>query len=319
MKSQVKVPLTCGEWVQGTIDGQDFLVSCPINAFSIVTLELFAVDERTEVKPISGVRYGPHGFPQIPGKAIQALQRFVSEPNNDLNIPSKIKIADKYGMNLTIKSDLPSAQGFGTSSADIYGTLYNLYNLIGASFHDQYILSSSLARQATKIEPSDTNCFRQLTAMNHRTGKGATYLGTVPKGQVAILNFYGSVDTEKFNQQKNLRELNKIKEPQVEAAYRYLLHGIRIKDLKLMAKGSTLGARSHQEVLHREEVEKILELYPKAGALGVIRAHSGTALGLIYPEGDLYKKYFREWYLKYQIEDTAEFLGFYNLVNGGID
>jgi L-threonine kinase len=33
-----KAPGTCGEFVQGAIDGQDFLVNCPINLYSHATV-----------------------------------------------------------------------------------------------------------------------------------------------------------------------------------------------------------------------------------------------------------------------------------------
>ena len=32
--TRVKAPATCGELIQGAIDGQDFLVNCPIDLFS---------------------------------------------------------------------------------------------------------------------------------------------------------------------------------------------------------------------------------------------------------------------------------------------
>ena len=37
----VAVPGTCGELVQGVVDGTSFLVTCPVNLYSTVSVELY--------------------------------------------------------------------------------------------------------------------------------------------------------------------------------------------------------------------------------------------------------------------------------------
>src|SRR5712692_8205418 len=42
MKAKIRVPGTCGEFVQGMLDGRHFLVSCPIDLYSTVSVDLLA-------------------------------------------------------------------------------------------------------------------------------------------------------------------------------------------------------------------------------------------------------------------------------------
>ena len=37
---KVRVPGSCGELIQGQLDGQDFLISCPVNLYSQATVKL---------------------------------------------------------------------------------------------------------------------------------------------------------------------------------------------------------------------------------------------------------------------------------------
>ena len=51
MKSTFRAPGACGELVQGTINNINFLITCPINIFSYVTVELNKQDFITNNDP----------------------------------------------------------------------------------------------------------------------------------------------------------------------------------------------------------------------------------------------------------------------------
>jgi L-threonine kinase len=99
-QARVALPATCGELVQGTLDGVPCLVSCPIGRYSMAEVRL---------------RPGP-GWDVPPGapKAATALRdglRYLDQP--------------ELGGRLRLVTDLPRGRGYASSTTDI-GYLLNI-------------------------------------------------------------------------------------------------------------------------------------------------------------------------------------------------
>ena len=301
----LKVPLTCGEWVQGRLYGDDFLVSCPIDIFTKISLS--CQKKETQDISVTASRIDHDGNVTYPPKAINAVKKVCSE----LGINS-------FDFKLEIECPKPEGKGFATSSADVLGSIMAVLKLF-----DLNIPASKFFRMGVEIEPSDSIGFSGLWKINHRINSAKKmanfdplYLGEMVRGQVMVIDLGGKVETLEFNQNKYLTDLYDKNEATSLKAYNYVKEGIYNRDLSLMAKGSTLSAISHQKILPKEELECIIDNLPTLEALGVVVAHSGTLVGVIYPEE---KKDMTDFYSWHRREGPGEIIGNYPLRGGGVE
>ena len=93
MKAIVRCPGSCGELVQGTAAGMNFLVTCPVTVYSQVSVEL-STERKTDL--------------QAGDKTLQAVRRTLEY----LGLPWQ-------NVEVRIESDLPLGKGMASSSADI--------------------------------------------------------------------------------------------------------------------------------------------------------------------------------------------------------
>ncbi len=292
-----KAPLTCGEFVQGTINGGDFLVSCPISIYTTVRLKTTSA-----TKPVCEInirKRNEKGEASQTNKIREAVQR----ASQTLNIQGQKIFLD-------INCPLPESKGFATSSADIYGSLMAL-----AYLFDIEVSPKWLVKIATEVEASDSNFSPGLWRIDHITGSHVEYLGPSPSGKIFVVDIGGRVHTNEFNQMNDLAALNKSKTPAVAMAYQLVLKGIFKGDIELLAKGATQSALAHQSIHYKAGLFEALEYFKPYGALGVVIAHSGTAVGFILEDNRERNKYFYEHYFKYPY---GTFVGEFDLDGNGV-
>src|SRR4030095_7030757 len=120
---RVALPGTCGELVQGTLDGEPCLISCPIDSYSIAE-----------------VRFQPWrgwAVPEHAPKTRAALQAGLSYLGRRAS-----------GGYVRLQTKLPRGRGYGSSTADIGATLYALGQAAG-----QELVPSEVARLDRHAEP----------------------------------------------------------------------------------------------------------------------------------------------------------------------
>ena len=147
MKLTVKVPGSCGELVQGTREGVPFLVTCPVNLYTTVTV----TDENMAHRGLGA-------------KAEKALERTLHYLG-ETSFP--------YG--ITLSSELPIGKGMASSSADIAAVCYAVAAVFG---HE--ITAPEVSRIAAGIEPTDGIFFDGVVRLNHMTFTEAGILGHAP-------------------------------------------------------------------------------------------------------------------------------------------
>jgi len=181
-QGRVAVPGACGELVQGTLDGeQPFLISCPIDRFSVAEVEL------------TSERRGWSCPPDTP-KSVTALQAMLARLGHT-----------EMGGQLRIRSDLPRAKGMASSTADIAATVYALAEALGEGVEPWEV-----ARIALSVEPSDSLMFPGLALFDHRSGQVYEDLGPAPPLEVVVLDFGGTVDTLAYNRRYRADLLRKM-------------------------------------------------------------------------------------------------------------
>lgn len=251
MRIAVKAPGSCGELAQGTIDGKNFLITCPINLYSEVT-----------VRSQEGVTVN------LGNKMIAAVEKTCQY----------LQISNTFEIQL--KSDLPVGKGMASSSADISAVCQGIALSAGRSLSPDEIASIAL-----DIEPTDGIFYPGVMLFDHVKGQLRQCLGKAIPMDIVIFDVGGKIDTLDFNQRGDLNQLNFAKERQVREALDLIAEGLTKKEVALIGKGATLSALANQKILFKPHLEEILNIALAWGAAGVNIAHSGTVLGVLFPAG----------------------------------
>jgi L-threonine kinase len=247
---RVALPGTCGELVQGSLDGEPCLISCPMGWYSIAAVRLQSC--------------GGWTVPAQAPKTHAALHTGLAYLGRTAS-----------GGCVHLHTELPRGRGYGSSTADIGATLYALGYATGRQLTPQEVASL-----AVQVEPSDSTLFPGLALWDHRSGHMYEDLGTPPPLTVMVLDPGGEVDTLAFNQLDHRQALRRLASQHREA-FSLLREGLRYGNLEAIGTAATLSATAHQAILANPLLEPTLSLAHDVQALGVCRAHSGTLLGLL--------------------------------------
>ncbi|OEF97986.1 GHMP family kinase ATP-binding protein [Desulfuribacillus alkaliarsenatis] len=272
-------PGTCGELVQGRIDGIDFLVTCPIDMWSKVSVfqsddisdkGFKAIKERTE-----------DGESASLAKVQRAISIASSNEYANLNQQSN---SNQQANNQTLQyihsSDLPTGKGMASSTADIVAAYTATRRFFGVD-----PTADELANVAISIEPSDGIMYPGITIFDHITGRWTEKLGEALNISIVIIDPGGTVDTIAFNNRRKLKQLNDKKETQVKKALKLIKEGVIEKDSEKLGAGATISAWANQEILPKPQLQQIVDIGKYWNALGVNVAHSGTVMGIFFEQG----------------------------------
>jgi len=253
LKGTAKAPGTCGELVEGTIDGRDFLITCPVDIWSEITVE-------TTGEPLQK---------SIFSKTQQAISLAVSKWNTQ-----------PVTFSFSRKSDIPLGKGMGSSTADIAAAVQAVARALG-----QEATSEEIADLALEIEPSDALMYPGIYLFDHKKGRWREPLGDPLEIDIVVLDPGGEVDTVQFNSNKNLVQLNAKKEPLVQEAANLVKDGLAERDPEKLGRGATISAFANQEILPKPDLNTVLKWAKEVKSLGVNVAHSGTVMGiLLHPQ-----------------------------------
>ncbi len=172
MTLKVKVPGSCGEFVQGFFHGAPILITCPIEKFSTVE--------------ISNEFFGIEGLGE---KSLQMLKKTL-----------ELFEIKNFNCGVKLTSELPRGKGMASSSADLAAVAQAV-----ALFFEKNISAEKIAELAASIEPTDGIFFNGVVAMNPVTGKFLKNISVPEKFSVAIFDYGGEVDTVKFNRRSNFQ------------------------------------------------------------------------------------------------------------------
>lgn len=250
----VRAPGTCGELVQGTIGGRNFLITCPINVYS-------------EVR----IGFGQHQTNNIGEKtkiAVQKTLAYLQQTTTDLDI--------------SVRSELPIGKGMASSSADIAAACQATAQCFG-----RVLTADEIADIALAIEPTDGTFYPGIVMFDHVSGSIRRLLGIPPTLYIAVFDVGGEVNTQCFNQRNDLVALNAAKESQVRQAVELVIEGLRCGDSQMIGRGATLSAVANQTILYKPCLDKVIEIAGRYGAVGVNAAHSGTVLGILFSASEM--------------------------------
>ena len=247
----VRVPGVCGELVQGIVQNTYFLVTCPIDFYSKVQVELF--EARTDVT-------GSYDCP----KAVNAVRATLEY----LNI-------DGVGAHINIANPIPRSKGMGSSSADVIGAIAATGLALGHELEP-----TTIGRLAVKEEPTDGVMFPGIALFDHREGLLMEELGMPPPMEIIALDFGGLIDTVEFNREDRRTSWESLVGI-TDEALQLVRHVINERDPKLIGKGATLSAQANQHILYKPQLQSVIDFSESIAASGVTVGHSGTIKGIL--------------------------------------
>lgn len=283
MKITVKAPGSCGELVQGKVNGIDFLVTCPINLYSEVSV-IKKEDNSSTLAP----------------KMQLAMEKTLSY----------LKI-NPISLYIKTSTQMPLGKGMASSSADISAICQSIALSFGKKLTPHQIADIALS-----IEPTDGIFYPGITMFDHRYGKVRHSLGDPPPITVVIFDIGGEIDTLLFNQRQDLDYLNQEKEKQVSEALELVVEGIKQKDIYKIGRGATLSALANQKILNKPPLEELIDTAMQVGAVGVNVAHSGTVAGVLFPNKT--SKPHDDFLEKLQKISNITYLNTVKLISGGL-
>ena len=239
----MRVPGSCGELVQGIYQGEPYLITCPIEAYTEVV--------------VSDSWQGFEGLGEKSRQALGLALKYLGEES----FP--------YGMRL--KSQLPHGKGMASSSADIAAVCGAAATALGRKLSPEEIL-----RLAVAIEPTDPIFFPGLVCANQMEGRIFAQYHTFPRLWISIFDTGGRVDTVSFHD--HARQVGAEMPPPV------FISGSRQRAEKQLAEAATKSALANEAGLPKPCLRELLETALNKGAFGVNAAHSGTVLGVLWPE-----------------------------------
>ncbi|MDX5737771.1 cobalamin biosynthesis protein, partial [Clostridioides difficile] len=251
MKSYGICPASCGEFVQGIIDDEEYLCSYAIDMYSKVYIEEKLVD-------INLGRY----------KSRLAIEKVFEK----FNLPKKYT----KNISLNINSKIPVGKGMASSTADIGATIKATLSLI-----DKDLSSEEISKLAAEIEPTDSIFIDKNSIFNPLNGTVIKYLGNLTNAKVVILEPNKVLDTMKIRLRQDYNKLKVENKEVIKKAFALLEEGLKKNNLSLVGEACTLSSLANENIEKKEYLNEIIKISKKYGAYGVNIAHSGTVVGIL--------------------------------------
>lgn len=251
MKFYGVCPASCGEFVQGVLDNEEYLSSYAINLFSVATLE-----EGKEV-----IHTGPK-------KSRRAMELVFEK----FNIP----VDESKKISLNINSQIPIGKGMASSTADIGATINATLSMLGKT-----LTGEEISKLAVKIEATDSLLLNRHSIFNPLTADIKKYMGGISNAKVVILEPDDILDTKSIRMTPNYRMYKMQNKEIIRESFSLLDEGLDKNDLSLVGKACTYSSLANENIHKKPFLKEIIEISDKFGCYGVNIAHSGTVIGIL--------------------------------------
>lgn len=287
MKSYGMCPASCGEFVQGIIDDEEYLCSYAIDMYSKVYIEEKLID----------INLGRR-------KSRLAIEKVFEK----FNLPKKYT----KNISLNIDSNIPVGKGMASSTADIGATIKATLSLI-----DKDLSSEEICKLAAEIEPTDSIFIDKNSIFNPLSGTVIKYLGNLTNAKVIILEPNKMLDTMKIRLRKDYNTLKIENREIIKRSFAILEEGIKSDNLSLVGEACTLSSLANENIEKKEYLSEIIKISKKCGAYGVNIAHSGTVIGILIDKFMDDKKII-DVLCESNIDSVYNKIYTLNIINGGI-
>ncbi|MCK4258121.1 MAG: hypothetical protein KAX49_04040 [Halanaerobiales bacterium] len=244
-KQTFRMPGSCGELIQGVLNGREILISTPINLYNYLT-----------INQEEGVLWN-----QLPKKMQQGMVTLLRFLQIDVEMLDSLRFLHQ--------TEIPVGVGMASSTADLALACAGLAYFLGLS-----LSSAELAKLMVQIEPTDSIIFPEATLFEQKSAQLQQKIGPYPEMELLVLGLNATLDTVEFHKKR-------LSVPMVDEEYRLMLEGFSDKNLRLIGKAATLNSFQWQNILPKLGLKEIVDISLSLGAYGVQVAHSGTVLGIM--------------------------------------
>ena len=247
-------PATCGELVQGFGRGRWLQIAAPVDLY----------------------RTARAGVVASRGAEAAASRRYAKVERG-----LEVLLERRPGRALQVRlggDEIPRGAGFGSSTADLGAALRAAAAALGLEGPDDAVVGAAL-----EVEPTSGALLPGLVLFDHRGGTIREPLGPPPPLKILCIRRPGAVDTVTFNRGLPTR----LSEHAVGAwrdAFRLCAEGIADGDPGKIGAAATASAEAARHLGCPPAPPGLAACARETSALGILRAHSGTVWGLLYPE-----------------------------------
>ncbi|MEN1760201.1 hypothetical protein [Anoxynatronum sibiricum] len=252
-----RCPGSCGEFLQGWLDGSEKLISYAIDCYSQVTL---------------APAPAPDGHAAFRRDHPRAWELAVAIVKNHLGEDA----ARSLPFTLVLESQLPRAKGMASSTADLAATAAALLTWLNQPFDGEI-----LTRLCTQLEPTDSIIHSQLALMDPLTGEVTRRYQELPPLQVLVLEGMDAVETAGFRRENHALR-REAQQTELAEALGLFEEGLARGAMETLAAACWISARANQLFHPLPGLETLHHLALRHGAWGLNIAHSGSTVALLH-------------------------------------
>lgn len=248
MEACTRYPGSFGEIVQGSIGGKDLLVSCPVNLFTEARIFESKNPDKKLMNP----------------KASMFMKNMLCEWGY---------VDYFHSLDVEIFSEIPVGKGLASSTADMCAAYHSLVKLFQREFNQD-----ELVRNCLNIEPTDSIIFNELTLFDYKKGHFKEKIGKYFKFHILAFEGEGVVDTVEFNK-SNLSPLSSL-----DDVFEDLKNAMQLGHLKTIFEISEESIMRNRKRIPYPWFERVHGFKEITGGLGIMGAHSGNVLGIVFED-----------------------------------
>ncbi|WP_437888831.1 L-threonine kinase [Phytobacter sp. V91] len=244
-----RCPASCGEIIQGWIEGSEKLVSCPIDWYSEV--EITRGSPRGDERPL--------------------VRAMVNQVLAHWQLPASLS----PHIRIDCRSTIPVAKGMASSTADIAATA------VATSRHFGYSLDeATLARLCVSLEPTDSTVFRHLTLFDHNTASTHIACKGLPAMDILLLESPLTLRTEDYHRLPR-QQILQASAGELDKAWQLVQKACEHNSPALLGQAATRSASVSQRLLPKPGFDTLVALVEECDLYGLNVAHSGSVVGLL--------------------------------------
>lgn len=244
----VRAPGVCGLLAQGVLGDMPFSVSCPVDFFSRV---------RVDLSPGGPGITAPEGCE----KTVAAVRRTLSHLRQA-----------RVRADVRLSSPIPRARGLGSSSADLSAAIAATALALG-----EELSPYDIAQIALSIEPTGGVMMPGLALFDHRAGTVRETIGPPPPMEIVALDFG---DSPRSSLDGSSHQWKWVDESTGEALA-LIRRGVAEKSPALVGRGATMAAEAAVSIDPRPRLDEVAGFAKEVGAVGVNGGHGKGVTGIL--------------------------------------
>ena len=243
-----RAPAVCGVLAQGVLGDMPFSVTCPVDFYSRVRVQL--TSDGPGVVATDGC-----------DKTVAAVRRTLAHLRRA-----------KVRAEVQVNSPIPRGRGLGSSTADLSAAIAATAKAMGRELSPY-----DIAQIALSIEPTGGAMMPGLALFDHRAGMVRESLGSPPPMEIVAMDFGGSPGSSLDDRTRRWQSVNE----QTDEALRLIRRGVEDRSPDLVGRGASLAAEAASRIESRPRLQELVSFASQVGAVGVNGGHLEGVSGVL--------------------------------------